>query len=930
MKSSYYQSIALFLLCATALSFFNCKVLRISYAEKQTEDDAYGVLRDAFVNPSPEARPKCYWWCLNGNIDTVRAKQEMRAMKEVGITGFDIFEIGTVLSDTVISGGPAFMSDESIRLIKFAVDEAAKLGLTVGLNLASSWNAGGSWVQPRHGAKSLYMAKISVAGGETAATIKVPFPNISFSRSSLVGAGSGRQLITLRPDGRPDYYEDIAVLAIPQGIKKGALDTTDIIDVTSQFDPATDELRASLPQGQWEIVRYVCSNSGQQIVLPSPNSAGLTIDHFDAEAVESHLMYFINKLQPVLGDFRKTPLKSFYLASYEARGMVWTPTLPKQFVELNGYEISKYLPSFFDREAFEAKTYARVQSDFRKTLSELMINNLYRKSAEICHRYGLQINSEAGGPGYPLYNGPAEPLKAQGSIDIPRGEFWINHSRFYKDGTDSIDILRVVKETAAASHIYRKGIVEMEAFTSFMHWQEAPCDMRPFGDRAFCEGMNKVVFHGFSHNIGTAGYPGYVYNAGTHFNDKQTWWSMAKPFTDYLSRLSAVFQKADFKADILWYYGDKVPNSATPKNTHFKVPHGFDYEVINTDILVNDLTFNDGKFRLSNGAEFSVLYVESEEDVNPAAAAKLEDLKRRGGKITQTPARVVNVPPDLFDCDDALDFIHYVRGNVDVYFVRNTLNEALKRIIGFRQKDKTPEIWDAVSGNIIPVTDYEVADKYISLPVTFERYGSIMIVFREKDDSSSLTDIKSGDKQSNYQTIKYLEGSWDVEFTAGWGAPEKVSFPTLMSWTDSEIEGVKYYSGIATYSKSFTYYDNTDSGIFLDLGEVSKAAKVWLNDKEIGIGWTKPYRFNVSGVIVKGENRLKIEVANVWSNRIVGDALTGQKFTNTNMTSTMIPAPTMATGDQTRYRWKDVPLIRSGLLGPVRIEEIKNPTLRQP
>jgi len=102
----------------------------------------------------------------------------------------------------------------------------------------------------------------------------------------------------------------------------------------------------------------------------------------------------------------------------------------------------------------------------------LIINNLYKNAKELCNKYGLKINCEAGGPGYPLYNGPAEPLKALGALDIPRGEFWINHSRYYQDNTkDSIDILRVVKEVAAASHIYEKGIVEQEAFTSFQTFQ---------------------------------------------------------------------------------------------------------------------------------------------------------------------------------------------------------------------------------------------------------------------------------------------------------------------------------------------------------------------------------------------------------------------------------------------------------------------------
>ncbi len=962
--------------------------------------DHYQNIKNSFLNPPQSARPKVYWWCLNGNIDTVRAKQELHAMKETGIAGFDFFEIGVPPSDTMIQGGPAFMSDQSLQLIKFAVDEAEKLGLTVGLNLASSWNAGGNWVKPEHGGKSLYSSKINIKGNAHAQKIKLPFPEISFPKESLIG-GNGETLIAFTQNGRPEYYEEIAVLAISSAIEEGKLDTTNIIDVTRFFNPETDELKWKAPAGDWEICRYVCSNSGQQVVRPSPFSAGLTIDHFDSTAVETHLLYFINRLLPVLGDFRKTALKSFYLASYEARGFVWTSTLPEEFKKVNGYDIRKFIPSFFTPELFKKETAEKIQTDFKKTLSELMINNLYKKSKEVCNRYGLKINSEAGGPGYPLYNGPAEPLKAQGSIDIPRGEFWINHSRFYKDGNDSIDILRVVKEAAAASHIYEKGIVEEEAFTSFMHWQEGPFDMKPFGDRAFCEGMNRVVFHGFSHNISNSGFPGYVYHAGTHFNDKRVWWPKAKPFIDYVSRISAVFQETNFKADVLWYYGDKVPNSATPKNTHFKVGPGYDYEVINTEVLLDKLSVKDGKLILSNGAEFSLLVLEDEGNINSKVLTKLEELAKQGAVIIgKKPGKVdgvvakngnrtlvdnlwssssglsknnsppkgkiysgisslkmlqyLNIQPDIDYIgkdSELLDFIHFDKNDLDFYFIRNTQNEWLSRTIKFRQQNKSPEIWNPVSGEIFPASIFNRTGEFVDLPLTLPPYGACFVLFKKSTLSPKFTAISGtlpplfeytpeginilqegtftleGSKQSlsvqNKIETKTIDGFWNVEFAKGWGAPEETTFPKLISWAESPMEGIKYYSGTATYKKTFPYEAKTKTGnesIYLDLGEISKVADVWLNGEHLGISWSEPYRFEISNILKQGENKLTIEVANVWSNRLTGDAITGQKFTNTNIRTTIVPAKTMESGDQKRYLWAEVPLIKSGLLGPVTIQ----------
>lgn len=983
----------LFISLSVAFITTNCKQSENSPVD---EGATYDLLSENFPNPSGLARPKVYWWCLNGFIDTLKAREEFIAMKNAGITGFDLFEIGS--RDKIIPAGPAFLGDESLNIIKFVVDEAGKHGLTVGLNLASSWNAGGSWIEAKNGGKSLYRSSTRISGNSEEQNIKVPFPEINFPKSALIG-GTGKSLIPFRDDGRPEYYEEIAVLAVPSGIEKNSLDVSMVIDVSNYFNPESDELSWKAPEGEWEIYRFVCSNSGQQVVLPSPYSAGLTIDHFDSTAVRTHLTYIINRLKPVLGDFRNTALTSFYLASYEARGFVWSSTLPREFKKLHGYDINKYLPVFFDAELFDVETTKKIQRNFRKTLSEMMITNLYEKTREICNTHGLKINCEAGGPGYPLYNGPAEPLKALGALDIPRGEFWVNHSRYYLDDyiNDSIDILRVVKEVSAASHIYKRGIVEMEAFTSFEHWMEGPFDIKWIGDRAFCEGMNRVAFHGFTHNPAGMGFPGIVYHAGTHMNNKRVWWPKINPFIDYLSRISYIFQKADFTADVVYYYGDRVPNVATPKNTRFKVGPGYDYEVINTEILLDDLSFENGKLTLSNGAEFSMLALDYEDVINPAVLVKLDQLARQGaviagkkpekvgelfkhrysgqngekllnklwtnmddpsafkpgtGKVISgmTPRQILaalDVPSDLDYPDKEtflIDYIHYQKDGVDFYFIRNTSDQWISRDCGFRQQSRVPEIWDPITGKIIPLPVYNEDGKYTRIPLTLAPYDSYLVVFRKGTATPQYSGIKySGQHppllkysnngitfldEGNYELLKtsgsfqfenkpivrVIDGPWTVNFSKEWGAPESVILPQLISWTDHENPGIKYYSGMGKYQKTFTYEMNTplseEQRIFLDLGEMAEMAEVWLNGQSLGIVWAKPFKYDVTSFIKNGENVLTIEVANNWCNRIIGDAITGQEFTNTNIARVG------------RMTWDQVPLSVSGLLGPVTIQEM--------
>lgn len=875
-----------------------------------------------FKNPVGSARPKVYWWWLNGFTDRERIKEELQAIKHAGVGGVDIFEIG-FRPDGVVPAGPAFMSDSSLADIAFAIQEAGKLDLEVGLNLSSSWNAGGTWVKPEHAAKTLYVSKTVISSSGNLTEFAVPFPTVSNK-----DANGKDKLIEFNADGKPVYRKEVAVLAIPVDPEGSFLDTTRIIDVSAYLNADEDLLTWKAPKGEWEIHRYVCSNTGEQLLLPSPNSVGPILDHFDGKATEAHFVYFINRLQSQLGDLRKTALKNFYLASFEARTTVWTEQVEDEFQRLNGYNIRKWLPAVFDEVAFAPDMQARFHNDLKRTISELMINNHYKKGREIANKYGLKLISESGGPGPPLHNVPVEALKALGALDVPRGEFWINHARY---APDSVDLLMLVKEIASASRIYGHEIVELEAFTSFQNWQEGPGDMKPIGDRAFCEGMNRAVIHGFTHNPPGMGYPGIVYYAGTHFNDRVTWWSKVKPFNDYLSRISYIFQSADFQADVLYYYGDEVPNFAAPKNTRFAAGSGYDYEIINTDVLLDSLTFRDGWLTLTNGARFSVLAVGNVSKENEEVHKKIAELRKQGAVITETNRSNVSaalttkgIVPD-FDYPDkestrldymtpdqpVLDFIHYAKEGVDFYFVRNTRNEWVTRSCLFRQQHKTPSLWDPVDGEIHAISAFRQLGDQVEVPLTFPPHGAFFVEFRQSDRQPRFETIT---RERDAKSIE-LKGDWKVSFDPTWGGPGAVTFPKLISWTASTDDGIKYYSGTASYEKSFEapFSRDTLGRIYLDLGDVAKVADAWLNGKPLGITWTPPYRYDVTDLVVAGKNMLKIEVVNTWSNRIIGDLNSTRKFTNTNLKDR----------GSRELTWEETPLLESGLLGPVTLYPVK-------
>jgi beta-galactosidase/beta-glucuronidase len=181
--------------------------------------------------------------------------------------------------------------------------------------------------------------------------------------------------------------------------------------------------------------------------------------------------------------------------------------------------------------------------------------------------------------------------------------------------------------------------------------------------------------------------------------------------------------------------------------------------------------------------------------------------------------------------------------------------------------------------------------------------ASTFVVFRDRSAPLPATENKLVEEMPS---LLDLTGSWNVQFTPGWGAPAQVTFPKLQSWTLEDDPGIRNYSGTATYTQSFDY-PAVPSGkrIVLDLGEVDVIASVKLNNKDLGTVWKAPYALDVTSSLVPGTNTLQIRVANLWANRLIGDAGLPEAERKTWTTGTP-------------YHPTD-PLLPSGLLGPVRL-----------
>ncbi len=154
-----------------------------------------------------------------------------------------------------------------------------------------------------------------------------------------------------------------------------------------------------------------------------------------------------------------------------------------------------------------------------------------------------------------------------------------------------------------------------------------------------------------------------------------------------------------------------------------------------------------------------------------------------------------------------------------------------------------------------------------------------------------------------------LAGPWRLNFPPHWGAPASITLTNLMDWINCADDGVKHFSGTATYVKTFDLPAESlkafGQNVCLDLGRVEVMAQVKLNGQNLGIAWKPPYRVEVGSALHAGPNVLEVEVANLWPNRMIGDAAlpVGKRFTWSSF-EPFNPS---------------TPLLSSGLLGPVQL-----------
>ena len=732
-----------------------------------------------------------------------------------------------------------------------------------------------------------------------------------------------------------------------------AIDPAAVIDLSARCD-ADGVLDWEVPAGKWKVLRTGVTLTGAMTSWSSPTGVGFESDPLDAAAMDFQAANVVLPLVEDAGQLAGKVFRSVQIDSWEINHPNWTVDFIDGFKKFRGYDPRPYLPTLAGDIVGNAALSDRFLYDYRRTVGDLVAESYFGRLSTLAESEGIVQQSEAGGVCSPTVMA-MDCLKNLGRTAIPMGEFWQDGT--WVEGNQN----KNGKQTASAAHLYGKRIAAAEAFTSFIHWVDSPASLKPTADRAFCEGFNH--FYIFSSATRSEdGFPGTEFCAGTHFNRKITWWNQAHCFSDYIARCSHLLQQGLFVGDVLFYNGDGCPNFVGPKQVDPSLGPGYDYDVCNSEIILTRLAVKDGRIVLPDGMSYRLLVLPKSATMPVEVITKLKNLVAAGMTLVgpkpeaapglagfpQCDQQVKSIASELWgDCDgkvvkehavgkgqvvwgktireilvashvtsdfshastqpDAfLDWIHRSVGETDIYFIANRNNRSEKAACTFRVRGKQPELWDAVTGTQRDAVAFTQGDGGTTVTLEFPPYGSQFVVFRRP----IAADAKGtpGNNSPTLSPLLKLSGPWTVTFDPKWGGPEQpVVFNDLSDWTAQADPKIKYYSGKATYRKTFDISEpQTLNPLFLDLGDLNSLAEVRLNGKPLGILWTKPYRVAICDAIKVGANSLDIEVINLWPNRLIGD---GKLPPEKRLTQTNIDG--FYTGEHK--------LLPSGLLGPLHI-----------
>lgn len=595
----------------------------------------------------------------------------------------------------------------------------------------------------------------------------------------------GRTLAThtnyhkLPPIGNPD--------------KKHIIDSSKIINLTDKLS-ADGQLTATLPAGDWTIMRFGYTAKGTTNIPPTDEGRGLEVDKFSRAAFKNHYDAYVTNVINKVKDVAPDVMQYLEIDSYEVGGQNWTEGYDTQFKQHNGYDLTPFLPLFAGKFVDSVATTEDVTWDIRGFSNKLITENYYQYFTELAHKDGMKTYNE------PYGHGPFNELDAGSKVDIPMGEFWLKRNIY------------MLASAISVGHTYNRNIISAEAFTATVdhNWKFNPAYAKFDGDKTWALGVNEYVFHRFVHQANTHVVPGMTMDRwGAHIDATQPWFDSAgKAWFNYLARGQYLLRQGQPVVDVAWYIGEATPTGCPDRRQRESkhIPTYVNYDCLNTEKL-NELLYQDGRYHLNHGLKYKVLMLKNHDTLSLTSVQKIHQFAKQGGVIIGQPIEQLagrNVTAEQqvqfeqmvdyiwsqptthlnikneqqweklyqqhgFNFDlrikDTKDlfFTHRQTDKQDIYFVYNDSGKRKLFDTSFEVTGKVPELWDANTGKIKKIAAFNINNDVTNVAFRLEQNESAFVVFN--DDAAGKVKINPQLVRNNDVEALYNEHG-AIEFVA--------------------------------------------------------------------------------------------------------------------------------------------------------------------
>ncbi|MET1054095.1 MAG: glycosyl hydrolase [Pedobacter sp.] len=738
--------------------------------------------------------------------------------------------------------------------------------------------------------------------------------------------------------------------------------TAQIVDLSKKLSP-DGVLKWKVPSGKWTIIRMGHTTTGHTNATGGAG-AGLEVDKFNKEAIKLQFnSWYGEAIRQAGPELAGQVLRVFHVDSWECGSQNWSDIIPAEFKRRRGYDLMPWLPLMAGIPLESAGKSEAVLYDIRKTIAELVTDTFYQTLADLAKEKGVLFTAESVAPTM-----VSDGLSHFKKVDVPMGEFWLN-SPTHDKPNDMLDAV-------SGAHIYGKNIIQAEAFTTVrMAWNEHPGMLKTLQDRNYALGINKLVYHVFTHNPWIDRKPGMTLDGvGLYFQRDQTWWKPGRAWVDYATRTQLWLQKGTPVTDIAVFTGEEYPRRALlPERLVKTLPgligleavkkeekrlantgqpltespagvrhsanitdpqdwtdplNGYAYDSFNPDVLM-DATVKEGRVVFPSGANYGLLVFPADNPMDPngknlsnAVRAKVASLKRAGahiyvaadeGVFKDSSFEKLGISADVLAKDSAANAARKIAWNH-----RRSDEEDIYFISNQEDRQRTLNLSFRVKDKI-PFLYDAVTDRTMEVNEMVSSGNRTVIPLRLEPNAAVFVIFRNMQDGSNDKLMSNRKRNWP-EFSTlkNLNGPWKVTFDPAFGGPGKEVKFFELTDWSKNTDSLIRYYSGT--AVYRQTIQLSDkpAAKLWLNLGKVANLATVKVNGKSAGTLWTPPFRLEITDLLKKGSNVIEIEVTNT-WANRLIGDQRLPETKRITQTTAPYRLSETPLQESGLLGPLQL-----------